>query len=365
MTNSLSSSKQLRVGYVPYTASLDHPADRRRIAGWAKCRNIELVVDRPLDSDLLVLSNSSNFDYWIKRASQPIILDLVDGYLGENPSLLKDILRNILRTFNRTSSIKWISYTRHLRSACQRSSAIVVASPEQRELALQFNSNVFVISDDHFEIDLLKEHGNNDVEHDQRTFIFWEGFGFTLKHFDAIAKVLDTFLNNNNLGMFLVTTKVFPRWGGFLGKVETRKIIRKYFPRSHNQIEIVEWSLDNLVKYANRSKFAIIPVNLNDHFAIYKSENKLLSMWHLGLATLCSDIPAYRRVASQAFQNDICLSGADWESALERFFSDSRLLREMQKRSREFLNANHSHEQILSKWDLVLLNTLEDFEPSM
>jgi len=78
-------SDSLRVGYVPYSQDLQHPADRRRLAVWAAGRKTELNIADPSNSDILVLSSAANFGYWLKRVKQPVILDLVDGYLGENP----------------------------------------------------------------------------------------------------------------------------------------------------------------------------------------------------------------------------------------------------------------------------------------
>ena len=45
---------------------------------------------------------------------------------------------------------------------------------------------------------------------------------------------------------------------------------------------------------------SIIPIDSVDKFATLKSENKLLSMWSLGLPVLFSCIPSYSRVATEA-----------------------------------------------------------------
>ena len=199
----------IRVGYVPYSINLLHPADRRRLASWATEKKIELNTANPLDSDVLVLSNAANFGYWLKRAKQPVILDLVDGYLGENPSFLKDVARNAIRSLQGSSSLHWITYTKHLRYACKVSQTVVVASPEQRELVLKLNSNVHVILDDHSEIDSVFASATQKVSTEPEPYIFWEGFGFTLKHFKFMAPDLDRFLKEFNWGMNLVTVEEF------------------------------------------------------------------------------------------------------------------------------------------------------------
>ena len=86
-------SDKLKIGYVPYSADLSHPGDRRRIGTWSKTRRNDLQLEDPTESDLLVLSAAANFDFWINKSKQPVILDLVDGYLGEEPLFIRDLLR--------------------------------------------------------------------------------------------------------------------------------------------------------------------------------------------------------------------------------------------------------------------------------
>lgn len=208
----------MRIGYVPYSKSLLHPGDRRRLGMWAESKGIELELINPLNSDLLVLSNAANFGYWIKRATQPVVLDLVDGYLGESPSFFYDFLRNLLRTMRGTSSFHWIIYTRHLKAACQSSSLVIVASEEQALFVKQYNQNVRVILDNHSELIMSKCLSESSPILQEsffvNPFILWEGFGYTLKHFEFMADELDEFLSSSNWRMCLVTVRKFHRWGG-------------------------------------------------------------------------------------------------------------------------------------------------------
>ena len=102
-----------KIGYVPHSKDLSHPADRRRIAFWADEIGLDLEITNPRASNVLFLSSAANFGYWLKRAQQPVILDLVDGYIGENPKFSTDFMRNIVRTFRGSSSFFWITYTRN------------------------------------------------------------------------------------------------------------------------------------------------------------------------------------------------------------------------------------------------------------
>ena len=348
----------LKIGYVPHSTDLEHPADRRRLAAWAVSNEIKLNVENPLESDVLVLSSAANFGHWLSRATQPVILDLVDGYMGEHPSFLKNFARNFLRSLQGTSNLKWITYTRHLRAACQRSDAIIVASPEQRETILKYNSNVYVILDDHSE---LTVHRTREVTKTPKRpssgnmkYLFWEGFGYTLKHFQLIAKELDAFLSRENWRMYILTVPVFPRWGGFLGKMNSQTLIRKWFPNSWERIEVVPWSLENVERFSSMSEVAIIPIDKSDKFGSLKSENKLLSMWQLGLPVLFSNIPAYLRVANSSSQLSFCIDDEEWAAAFDSLIDSRRQLTSGDQERRLYMSRFHTHEILMSQWSIVI-----------
>jgi len=350
--------ESLKIGYVPYSTDLTHPADRRRLAAWAFNKEISLNVENPLESDILVLSNAANFGRWLSRASQPVILDLVDGYIGERPIFLKDFARNVLRSLRGTSNLKWITYSRHIRIACQKSDAVIVASPEQRETVLNYNSNVHVILDSHSELSLQERQKNEQISNGQssenKKYLLWEGFGYTLKHFRLIAKELDEFLSRGNWGMYMVTVEVFPRWGGFLGKINSQTLLRKWFPKSWEHIIIVPWSIENLKKYAAVSECGIIPIDKSDKFAALKSENKLLSMWQLGLPVFFSNIPSYLRVARASNQSLFCLDNDEWNGFLDSLLDLNQKHLSGRNERRVYLTKFHTDEILMQKWSDVI-----------
>jgi hypothetical protein len=345
-------SDKLSVGYVPYSDDLQHPGDRRRLQIWAKANKIDLETNKPLDSDVLILSNGANFNYWIRRTKKPVILDLVDGYLGEEPSWIKDFARNIVRSVNGKSNLLDITYTRAIKKACAASTAVIVATPEQRESVLPYNKSVYVILDDHSEL-----RRRTDLEETKKErFIFWEGYGYTLKHFKTISTELDGFLYKNNFSLKLLTNSTFAKWGGYIGRVDTASLIRKWFPKSFENIEIVPWTLSNVKLYADQSMFAIIPIDTEDKFANLKPENKLLGLWALGLPVLFSDTPAYKRVARQAGIDSACLTRNDWALALENH--ESLLNEKDSELANKYLTDFHSKELLIEQWDKVIRDSI-------
>ena len=353
---------RIKVGYVPYSQDLQHPGDRRRLAAWAIENKVNLNVSDPLDSDLLVLSNAANFGYWIKRAKQPVILDLVDGYLGENPPLLRDIVRNVVRSIRGTSSLRWVTYTNHVRSACRKSDGVIVASKEQRDVVLKFNRNVFVILDDHSELDSTTSTRKNNLNDlpllPSSNNLFWEGFGFTLKHFQPIAADLDKFLFESGWGMYLLTNEQFPRWGGYIGRVNTRHLVEKWFPLSKKAIQVIPWSIKNLIYIADNSKLGLIPIDTHDKFAALKPENKLLSMWHLKLPVIFSNTPSYSRLASESNQERACIKNGNWVDALTIFTQSSEERKELKRLGMTYISEHHTHRILMNKWSSAIENLM-------
>jgi hypothetical protein len=273
--------------------------------------------------------------------------------LGEKPNWAKDFVRNIVRSTNGKSNFLDITYTRALKKACRASKAVIVATHEQRVNVLPFNKNVYVILDDHSELlqNVKRETSTTKQE------IFWEGFGYTLKHFKTISRELDDYLSKNQYFLNLLTTESFARWGGYLGRIETSKQVKKWFPNSFEKIKIVPWTLENVKSYANKSDFAIIPIDTNDRFANLKPENKLLGLWTLGLQVLFSDTPAYRRVAMEAGLESACIDRKKWKEALDNH--QSILSQESSNLANQYLATFHTREILIQKWEEVILDSLK------
>jgi hypothetical protein len=349
---------KIKVGYVPYSTDLSHPGDRRRIASWAKSTNNELFLNNPLESDLIVLSGSVNFDYWLKQAKKPVVLDLVDGYLGEDPNFLIDVGRNLIRSFKGNSNFSAVTFTKALRNACELASAVIVASPEQAEGVKDLNSNIHIILDDHSELDEARNMRNpSAVALSPRKYIFWEGFGYTIKHFEFLSKSLDDYIFKNNITFLILTNPEFARWGGYLGRIDSKKLIQQWFPLSKDLIEIIPWSIENVIRAASISEFAIIPVDTKDKFANLKPENKLLSMWHLGLPTIFSNTRAYQRIAEQTGVSSLCVEKEMWSETFANL--EFLNLENSLNQSLKFIAENHTKEILAKKWQAVFDSVLD------
>jgi hypothetical protein len=350
----------MEIGYIGYSKDLSHPADRRRIAIWNSIPGNRINTESPLEGEMLLLSNAANLGFWIKKSHKPVVLDLVDAYLASTPNFFVDFLRNLLRTFSGTSNFKWLTYTRHLKYACTNSDAIIVASDEQRNLLAKYNSKIFVIQDDHSEIDVNLQ-VNGDLPHARvdSKWIYWDGFGFTLKHFEHISKQLDLFLSKNDWQLKLITNVDFPRWGNRFGKVRSEDLISKWFPTSRNRVQIIPWSVENVLQYSSLASFSIVPIDVDDLFAKYKSENKLLAMIHLNLPVLFSNTPAYSRIARDASLSGLVEKPTDWLFSLEEFSTNIHRRQNDESNGRIYINNNHTLEILIRKWQIMISEIVE------
>jgi hypothetical protein len=336
------------IGYVPYSQDLQHPGDRRRIKILADLAGIEIRVENLVDSDVLILSNSCNFSKYIRKYNCPIIIDLVDSYLAERPRFLEDLGRNFLRSLNGTSSLRFLRYTSHLKYACQNADAVVVATVEQSKFIEDLNTNVHIIIDDQSEM-FLERDNCDEVIANERKFLFWEGLGYTLKHFKSISIELERFLLTNNFHLKLLTNVKFHRWGGFLGTVNTHDLVREIFPRAWKNIEVIPWSVEATKEAAKLSTLGIIPISLDDKFAMFKPENKLVSMWAMGLPVLCTPTNAYLRVA-QDINATASLCHGSWEDSLNLMTTNLQLRNDLISKGETYFKNNCTREKLQIKW---------------
>jgi hypothetical protein len=65
---------RITVGYFPDSMDLSQPGIRRRKCDWSKESKCESTLRSPRESDFLVLSTAANFDYWLNRTAQSVVL---------------------------------------------------------------------------------------------------------------------------------------------------------------------------------------------------------------------------------------------------------------------------------------------------
>lgn len=341
------------ITYFPYSKNLTHPADRRRFKVWIDRFQIKVNFGTPGPDDLLVLTGAASLRKWTQSHTGPTLIDLVDGYLSCEETVIQDFSRNLIRWFYGTSSFRSVLYTNELKSAISSATAVVVSCPEQAERVSRYNKNVFHILDDHSELKVSHNKLSRNSSW-QNPIILWEGLGFTLKHLFNLSVQIEKFLLEFDARLLVVTNQSYKAIGGRFGSRNVSKEIKDAFPLAHHKVDLVEWSVENLIECAAKADLAIIPINQRDCFAMSKPENKLLSYWTLGLPVLCSPTPAYSRVIESTVSSSLLVLEENWLNSLSRFFSERETSSSNKFTIDSYLRENHTNQILVDKWDRVL-----------
>lgn len=349
--------KKLRIGYQALSADLSHPGDRRRVVFWAKRRGHEIVTDLSGPLDAILLSERADFGiYPRKAAGVPVIFDLVDAYLASE-STLHDWTRGASKVFAGQLTGIPKPFTHFVQDLCSHASAVVCSSPEQRELITPYAKNVHVILDSHDELPTLPfgyDLGDTNVA----PRILWEGMPATLGGVEQFAHAIQKSHLKNSIHMDFVTNTEYFRLLGRYFSSDTSSLLRRSLGQLYSRAAIVPWSLDNLVGTAKLSSLAVIPIQLTNPLQYLKPENRLLIMWRLGLPCLTSASPAYKRVTHQAGLDTVCDSEADWAGKSIQIIDNPDFAREIVGKGQAYLQANHTSEILLKKWDRAFESVL-------
>ena len=341
------------IAYDSYSADLMQIADRRRIGLWINRPDFEVVGVNGRTLDIQIVTPLT--DPLLLKNLKPgtfKVLDIVDGYLVEDVPFLKDYLRYFLRSSKKEALRNPKRFSKSLKDICSKVDLIVVASPEQAEIARLYNTNVTIIRDSHDELgepERIKEFKKNEGFN-----LLWEGLGFTIFHFQESAKDLGRFLLDTNSTLNLVTNVTFARYAGMFGKIESKQLIKKIFGPAASHVQIHPWSQEKIREIAEICDFGVIPILENDEFARLKPENKLLIYWRLGLQTLFSDTPSYVRLAHEVGVPEYSVKSGKWGEKLEEISKASTCLSENVLNTQEYLLRFHSQEVILEQWKKAL-----------
>ncbi len=353
----MTSSPRLTLAYDPLSRDLTHAYDRRRVVWWARQRGISLNQVSDGDSGVVFLHSQSDLPRWVARKRQQpeirLAIDLVDGYLMAEPSLLEDYGRSAVRMVNRDFSRTTSRYTSWLRRAAEVADVVICSSPEQAAFLQTLNGNVHPILDWHGELPLLPSH-----ERRQQSIggsIFWEGQSATLKHLIDLAGPLQRASCELPLQLNVVTDPRVPMIGPRTLGPSSSRLLDKAFSDSNVEIAFYRWTPRNVEDVAASCDFAVLPISSQDSFARAKPENRLLIAWRLGLPCLTSDTPAYSRVMADAEVEGTCHDAEDWESVLLAYARDRDLRTANIGGGQAYLARNHSDAQLLARWDSALM----------
>lgn len=347
---------KLKIGYIPNSPSAGHPADRRRLIYWAKKRGHEVVLDLSQKHEVLILSGRADLTYWSKKENRsPLILDLVDGYLGME-HLWRDWLRGTGKVLTGHNSGAPRPYRKIVSQACQLAQAVVCETVEQRETILPFCTNTHTILDFHEEFPMLPF--NREVKSENFPALMWEGLPFTAKGLLLLERSFLEITKSHPISLEMVTDLEFPL---FLGKYfyqNTEKILNHIPQVLGERFKLTEWNLPAVITAAKRSHMAVLPLDPFGTLNPLKAENRLLMMWRIGMPTLASPSLAYKRVMKDTKINGICIDSNDWQVKITELMESVELRQESVEKGQQYIRDTHSEKIVLEAWDKLIESVL-------
>jgi len=345
--------RKLNIGYWPLSESLNSAGDRRRLIFWAVARGHRIVTDLTQNVDVIIASENSDFNSSLfvqKRI--PVIFDLVDAYLSPL-NLHDDFARGVAKKLFGQISGTVKPFSHHIKDFCLSSSAVICSSIEQEEIIKSYNANTHVILDSHdeiaFNLPKLSKIGTSNVRR-----VLWEGQPATIRGVRQISSVLSQLSMTNTLMFDFITDENYFQFLSKYIKKETLSLLKRDLSQISNLVNIVPWTSSNLVKFAQESDVAMIPIDLSVPMQRLKPENRLLIMWRLGLPCLTSPSPAYVRVARKAGVNAICVNPQDWFESFNRILNDPGFANNEVTNGQNYLRENHNRSILLNKWDVAI-----------
>ncbi len=340
---------KLKIGYIPYSPDMGHPADRRRVVYWAKKRGHEIILDLNQKHDVLFLSSRADLTRCSKLDNQtPLIIELVDGYLGKE-HLWRDFVRGAGKVVIGGNLRAIRPFQKILIDACRRAQAVVCATVEQSYTILPYCSNTHLILDFHEEFPLLPF--NAEVRNDNFPAIMWEGLPFTAKGLLLLDDAFLSISRSSPLSLEMVTDFQYPLLLGKFLYQDTMKILKSIPTSLGDRFRITEWNLTSVVNAAQRSHMAVLPLDPSGTLNSLKAENRLLIMWRIGLPTLASPSLAYQRVMKTTGLDGICSSPGEWQEKITGMVESVQSRRESVERGQQYIRDTHSEKLLLEAWD--------------
>lgn len=339
--------REVRVGYVPYSAALDKPGDRRRFAYYAGKRGIRFEIASPeRDYDLVILSARADISVWARYPKAKLVYDLIDSYLAIPRTDPKGRLRGLFKFLARQSRYLQLDHWKAIGDMCSRADAVICSTDEQRSDIKAFCSNVHVILDAHMGVSRTVK---TDYSAHQPFRLVWEGLPQTLGSLALIRPVLEKLQDRFPIEVHIVTDPGYFRYMGQFGRASTLETAKRILPDVHFH----EWKESDCADIICSCDLAVIPLALTDPFAAGKPENKLLLFWRMAMPVVTSASPAYVRAMKAAGMELTSSTEAGWVSAIEGLVVDETARREAGTLGKVYTERAFSEASLLARWDAV------------
>jgi hypothetical protein len=351
----MKSLRQLRIGYAPFSSTLEAPGDRRRFCYYARKRNLKFeFADPSVTYDLVVLSAAADISTWIRyrRGNAKVVYDLTDSYLAIPKLNPKGLLRGPAKFVARQNRHLLWSYTRGVRDMCRRADAVICTTAEQRMDILSHCDNVHIILD--FQSSVARISKSDYTAGDVFNLV-WEGLPGNLGTLHEVMGVLGELQKKRRLAIHAVTNLSYRKY--LNGRFAQRSMIdlARKMPVPPYLYAWNEQTCSNIVCACD---LAIIPIPLHDPLYAGKPENKLHLFWRMGMPTVVSATPAYSRAMDESGVMMACKTSKDWLNMLENYCCSEEARRNAGQQGKRYVDQQHSEHAMLARWDEMFCSIL-------
>ena len=340
--------RNLKIGYAPYSNSLEQPGDKRRFAYYAKQKKIAFeIADHNKKYDLIYVTHGADLSVWInyQKGSAKIVYELIDSYLSIPTYSFKNLLRGVARYITGQHKHLLFNQRKTIELMCKRADAVVCSTVEQKKYLENLCSNTRIILD--FK-SMFKRLKSSYAIHNEINIV-WEGLPYNIKSFSVIKNALSVLNKRYKVNLHMITSLEYGKFMGKYIKKNTINDINKILDA--NTIYLYEWNEHTCSHIAGACDLAVIPNNKYDPMDWGKPENKLLIFWLMGLPTITSATPAHLRTMDKAELSMTCSSEEQWIELLEYYIKnlDDREL--VANKGFAFASSVNSDKVIMSQWD--------------
>lgn len=338
---------KLKIGYVPYSRSLDRPGDRRRFCYYAKKRNIRFeIADPAANYDVVIVTERGDLSIWskYKNGNAKIVYDFIDSYLAIPRYDLKGLLRGLAKYVSGESRHLELNYWKAIERMCKRCDAVICTTDEQKKVISGFCGNAHIILD--FHGDTVRNFKENYSAGSVFNLV-WEGLPYNVSSLSVIKDVLTELNAEHRIALHIVTDLQYNKYMGRFGARHTADVAKKIF----DDVHVHAWDEKGCSSIITGCDMALIPIPLNDPLAAGKPENKLLLFWRMGMPVIVSATPAYLRAMEKCGLPMACRAKAEWRQTIKRYINDENIRREAGIRGKAFAEENYGEEKVFAKWD--------------
>jgi len=349
--------KKQKIRFIPRTDDPDNPVDRMRcfnviqglkkrgydVGLYQEAQEVDALVTLSLD-----LARWSDLYEQCFHSNVPVILDLAENEFERSAkftrkktvNFVSDLLK-VRRTLGKIQGFfKRREFDRGFFPFVKKCSAVVGCSRIIVRDAQRYVSHSYFIPDavDHNNYPIKKEYSQKD-----KYTIGWVGMASELQCLLPVNKTLQRLQKVYGIDIAIITSTDYKRL--------SHSAVRQFA----FHFDFVEWGLDNVARSLASCDIGIAPLPHDS----YKSSNKVITYWAVGLPVVASPTYEYSQIIVHGKNGFIAKSKKDWECLLEELLLDGERRRKV---GLEGLKASTKYctiDKVAQEWTQVLSEVLQ------